>query len=101
VIVKEFKLAEKKKDPKVANGKKDWRLLQPRQMITRARRRSFDYKDMVKTIEEVCEQDEEDPIIRLAMLDGVRRRGHHDSVCDAGNSAQVTRWRGRQIVGTP
>jgi hypothetical protein len=38
-------------------------------MITRTRRKSLDYKDMVKTIEDTAEQDEEDPIIKLTLLD--------------------------------
>jgi hypothetical protein len=38
-------------------------------MITRARRKSFDYKNMVKTIENFPEEDDEDSIIRLSLLD--------------------------------
>jgi hypothetical protein len=54
----------------MAKLRKDWKMLvQPTQMISRARRKSLDYKDMVKTIENISEKDEEDPIIKLALLD--------------------------------
>jgi hypothetical protein len=57
VVEKEVKLTEKEKTPKVTKCKKDCRLRPSRQMIPRTRRRSLDYKDMVKTVEETSEQE--------------------------------------------
>jgi hypothetical protein len=55
-----------KKAPKIIWNKRDLSWLPATQMITRARRRSLNYNNIVKIVEEVSKRDEKDPVILLA-----------------------------------